>query len=69
MSVQQDALTDAWTWLCEAVDSVGYGEASVKFVVHCGRVVRVERALMERKMPTMDVKEIPREALGHERKS
>jgi hypothetical protein len=69
MSAQPKEVSEAWAWLCEAASSVRYGEASVKFVVHGGRVVRVERALIERKMPAVDGKEIQREEKEHDRKS
>jgi hypothetical protein len=58
---QEKELAEAWAWLCERASNLNYGEAGVKLIVHGGRVVRVETALIERKMPDVEGKDILRE--------
>jgi hypothetical protein len=47
----QKELSDALAWLCQRASRINYRQATITLVVHRGRVVRIERALVEREIP------------------
>lgn len=51
MSELEKEVAEATAWLARQLDRVQFGDLGVKFVIHAGRVVRVERAITEKAQP------------------
>ncbi len=51
MSEQEEEVAGATEWLARQLDHVQFGDLGVKFVIHAGRVVRVERTITEKAQP------------------
>jgi hypothetical protein len=48
MSSAESAVEDAARWLTGALVSARYGEIGVRFVLHGGRITRIERTLVQK---------------------
>ena len=51
MSQVVKEVAEATEWLLCQLDRVQYGDLGVRFVIHEGRVVRVERTITEKAQP------------------
>ena len=61
MTVEPNEIAEAWSWLRQAVHQVAYGEATVRLLLHAGKLVRIERILIDKKLPVEASKSFGRE--------